>query len=218
MSLVFFGHPFSSYTQKALIALYADGTKFEYRQLEVGDAAPFMTELKSHWPFGKFPVLLDDGKPVIESTVIIEHLQAHHPGPNRWIPEAELGRHVRFLDRFFDLYLMTPMQRIVAEHFRPAGSEDPYGVEQARATLITAYNWIEDKLSEPWAAGEEFTLADCSAAPSLLYADWVDPIGDTRPKLSAYRARLLAHPAVARCVDEARPYRKLFPPGAPDRD
>jgi glutathione S-transferase len=218
MSLVFFGHPFSSYTQKALIALYADGTEFEYREIEVADPKPNFDELKSHWPFGKFPVLLDDGKPVIESTVIIEHLQAHHPGPNKWIPEGDLGSHVRFLDRFFDLYVMTPMQRIVAEHFRPEGSEDPYGVEQARAKLNTAYDWIENELGTRWAAGEDFTLADCAAAPSLFYADWVEEIGPSRPELAAYRARLLAHPIVARVVDEGRPYRHFFPPGAPDRD
>lgn len=219
MSLVFFGHPFSSYTQKVLIALYADGTDFGYRRLEVADPKPFMDELKSYWPFGKFPVLLDDRQAVIESTVIIEHLQAHHPGPNRWIPDGDVGRHIRFLDRFFDLYVMTSMQRIVAEHFRPDGSEDPFGVEQARATLNTAYDWLEANLGEgPWAAGEDFTLADCAAAPSLFYADWVEPFGARRPKLSAYRARLLAHPTVSRCVEEARPYRKLFPPGAPDRD
>lgn len=218
MSLVFFGHPFSSYTQKVLIALYADGTEFEYRQLEVVDPKPHYDELRRYWPFGKFPVLLDDGRPIIESTVIIEHLQAHHPGRNAWIPKGDPGLRVRFLDRFFDLYVMTPMQRIVAEHFRPEGSEDSFGVEQARATLTTAYDWIEGELGEQWAAGDEFTLADCAAAPSLFYADWVEPIGDTRPKLSAYRKRLLAYPAFAQCVDEARQYRKLFPPGAPDRD
>jgi glutathione S-transferase len=218
VSLIFFGHPFSSYTQKVLIALYANRTEFEYRQLDVADPAPFMTELKSYWPFGKFPLLLDDGQPVIESTPIIEHLQAHHPGPNRWMPEGDLGRRARFLDRFFDIYVMNPMQRIVAEHFRPEGSEDPFGVEQARATLRTAYDWIEDELGDPWGVGDAFTIADCCAAPSLFYADWVEPIGDQRPSLAAYRERLLEHPDFARCVDEARPYRNLFPPGAPDRD
>lgn len=218
MSLVFFGHPFSSYTQKALIALYGDGTEFEYRKLEVSQPEPFFTELKSHWPFGKFPMLLDDGKTIVESTVIIEHLQAHHPGPNVWIPDGDLGRRIRFLDRFFDLYVMNQMQRIVAEHFRPQGSEDPYGVEQARAVLNSAYDWIDDNLDGPWGAGDAFTLADCSAAPSLFYADWVEPIGDKRPRLAAYRARLLAQPIIARCIDEGRPYRELFPPGAPDRD
>ena len=218
MSLIFFGHPFSSYTQKVLIALYADGTQFEYRAVEMSEPMPNYIELKSHWLFGKFPVLVDDGSPIIESTIIIDHLQAHHRGPNEWIPQGDAGRQVRFLDRFFDLYVMTPMQRIVAEHFRPQGSEDPFGVEQARTTLNTAYDWLENELETPWVAGQEFTLADCAAAPSLFYADWLEPIGERHPKLSSYRARLLAHPPVARCVDEARPYRKLFPPGAPDRD
>ena len=216
MTLQLFGHPFSSYTQKVLIPLYADGTEFEYRQVPENEAN--YAELKAIWPFGKFPVLVDDGTPVIESTPIVEHLQAHHRGPNDWIPDGPLGRQVRFLDRFFDHHVMTPMQRIVAEHFRPEGSQDPYGVDQARANLNTAYDWLEDNLGGAWAAGETFTLADCAAAPSLFYADWVERIGDGRPKLAAYRARLLAHPVVARCVDEARPYRSYFPPGAPDRD
>ena len=216
MTLQLFGHPFSSYTQKVLIPLYADGTEFEYRQVPENEAN--YAELKAIWPFGKFPVLVDDGTPVIESTPIVDHLQAHHRGPNEWIPDGDLGRRVRFLDRFFDNHVMTPMQRIVAEHFRPEGSQDPYGVDQARANLNTAYDWLEDNLGDAWAAGDTFTLADCAAAPSLFYADWVERIGDGRPKLGAYRARLLAHPVVARCVDEARPYRSYFPPGAPDRD
>lgn len=214
--LVLFGHPFSSYTQKALIALYADGIEFEYRQVPENEAN--YAELKSYWPFGKFPVLLDDGRVVIETTCIIEHLQEHHGGPNEWIPERELGRRVRFLDRFFDLYVMENMQKIATDPLRPEGSRDAYGVDRARSNLNMAYDWIEGQLGEPWAAGEAFTLADCAAAPSLFYADWVEPIGGARPKLAAYRARLLAHPAVTRCVDEGRPYRHYFPLGAPDRD
>jgi glutathione S-transferase len=125
---------------------------------------------------------------------------------------------VRFLDRFFDLYIMNNMSKISTDPLRPEDSRDDYGVEAARADLNTAYDWIETQLGSPWAAGERFTLADCAAAPALFYADWVEPIGDKRPKLSAYRARLLEHPAFARCVEEARPFRPLFPRGAPDRD
>jgi glutathione S-transferase len=216
MTLQFFGHPFSSYTQKVLIALYADGIEFEYRQVPENEAN--YAELKSYWPFGKFPVLLDEGKPIVETSCIIEHLYVHHRGPNEWIPDGELGRRVRFLDRFFDLHVMENMQKIATDPLRPEGSRDAYGVDRARANLNTAYDWIEGQQGEPWPAGEAFTLADCAAAPSLFYADWVEPIGDRRPKLAAYRERLLAHPAVARCVDEGRPYRHYFPLGAPDRD
>jgi glutathione S-transferase len=217
MSLEFFGHPFSSYTQKVLIALWADETPFEYRMLD-SDHPENFEELKRHSPFGLFPLLLDDGTPVIETTPIIEHLQAHHPGPNRWIPDGELGRRVRLLDRFFDLHVMSNMQVPVADKLRPEGTQDEYGVTRARQKLHVAYDWLEGETGEPWAVGEAFTLADCAAAPSLFYADWVEEIGPKRPKLAAYRARLLAHPIVARAVDGGRPYRHFFPLGAPDRD
>jgi glutathione S-transferase len=215
--LQLFAHPFSSYSQKVLIALWGDETPFEYRQ--VPENEDNYAELKRHSPFALFPVLLDDGRPVIETTCIIEHLQAHYPGPNRWIPEGELGRRVRLLDRFFDLYVMSNMQVPVADKLRPEGTQDPHGVARAREKLNVAYDWLESNLDEgPWAAGEQFTLADCAGAPSLFYADWVEEIGPKRPRLAAYRARLLAHPIVARAVDEGRPYRPYFPLGAPDRD
>lgn len=218
MTLELFAHPFSSYTQKVLIALWADETPFEYRLLEQDHPENF-EELKRHSPFGLFPVLLDEGRPVLETTPIIEHLQAHHPGPNQWIPDGELGRRVRFLDRFFDLHVMNNMQKAVTDRLRPEGSHDTFGVEQARQRLHVAYDWLEANLGDgPWATGEAFSLADCAAAPSLFYADWAEEIGDKRPQLKAYRSRLLAHPVVARAVDEGRPYRSYFPLGAPDRD
>ena len=216
--LQLFAHPFSSYCQKVLIALWADGTPFEYRMLDP-EHPENMEELERHWPFRQFPLLLDDGQPIIETSCIIEHLQARHPGPNRWIPDGELGRKVRFLDRFFDIYGMTNMQKAGNDVLRPEGSRDPYGVTKARRDLETAYNWLEANLGDgPWGAGADFTLADCAAAPSLFYADWLVEIGRKRPRLADYRARLLAHPIVARAVDEGRPYRKFFPMGAPDRD
>jgi glutathione S-transferase len=175
-------------------------------------------ELRKHSPFGQFPLLIDDGKALFETTPIIEHLQACHPGPNRWIPDGALGRRARFLDRFFDLHVMNNMQAVVGDALRPEGSRDPYGETRAHERLHIAYDWLEGQIGDPWAAGDTFTLADCAAAPSLFYADWVERIGPDRPKLAAYRARVLAHPIVARAVEEGRPYRPLFPLGAPDRD
>ena len=218
MSLECFGHPFSSYTQKVLIALWADGTEFNYRMID-GEHPENYEELKRHSPFGMFPLLIDNGRPLFESTTIIEYLAAHHPGPNTWIPGGERGQQVRFLDRFFDLYVMGNMQKSGNDILRPEGSRDPYGANKARADLHIAYDWLEANLGDgPWAIGDEFTMADCAAAPSLYYADWIEEIGPGRPRLAAYRARLLAHPIVARAVDEGRPYRPFFPLGAPDRD
>jgi glutathione S-transferase len=217
VSLVLFGHPFSSYTWKVLIPLYADGTEFEFRQVPEDERN--YAELKSIWPFGKFPALVDDGQVIAETSCLIEPLQARYPTQNVWIPDGELGRRVRFLDRVFDLYVQGNMQPAVNHALRPEGQGDAYGAEKGRKDLHIAYDWLEANLpNHGWAAADSFTLADCAAAPALFYADWVEEIGDARPKLKGYRARLLAHPVVARVVDEARPYRPYFPLGAPDRD
>lgn len=216
MPLTLYAHPFSSYCQKVLVALYENGTPFEYRKLESAEA---MTELAERWPIRKFPLLADDGRSVIEATCIIEHLDLHHAGPRRLIPaDAAAALEVRFLDRFFDNYVSTPQQKIVFDALRPADRRDSYGVEEARKMLDTAYAWLDQHMAgREWAAGDTFTLADCAAAPFLFYADWTHRIA-AFGNVHAYRRRLLARPSFARAVDEARPYRKLFPLGAPDRD
>ena len=217
MSLTLYAHPFASYCWKVLIALYENGTPFNYRKVD--DAATF-AELQSLWPLKKFPVLKDDEATIIESTIIVEHLMLHHPGTTRLIPDGiDAALKVRFMDRFFDNYIMTPMQSLVSDHMRTENERDAKGVADAKASLDVAYGWLEKHLPhQTWAVDDDFTLADCAAAPALFYADWVHPIGDRFSSVRAYRARLLARPSVTRTVDEARPYRKLFPPGAPDRD
>jgi glutathione S-transferase len=214
MSLTLYAHPFASYCWKVLIALYENGTPFEYRKIE--DAAA-LAELASLWPLKKFPVLKDGEATIMESSIIIEHLMLRHPGPIRLIPEDEAAAlNVRFMDRFFDNYIMTPMQNIVSNQLRAESERDRKGVADAKATLDVAYGWLESRGG--WAATDNFSLADCAAAPALFYADWAHPIGDRFARVRAYRTRLLARPSIARTVDEARPYRKLFPLGAPDRD
>ena len=217
MSLTLYAHPFAAYCWKVLIALYENGTPFRYRIVE--DAAAF-AELEALWPLKKFPVLKDGEASVLESSVIIEHLMLRHPGTVRLIPDdIDAALKARFLDRFFDNYVMTPMQKLVSDHMRADGEHDAKGVTEARVMLDAAYGWLDKHVTEhAWAVGDNFTIGDCAAAPALFYADWVHPIGDRFPGVRTYRARLLARPSIARTVDEARPYRKLFPPGAPDRD
>lgn len=216
MNLKLYAHPFSSYSWKVQIPLAADGTDYTYLNVDPSNPG-VMDELRSLWPLGKFPVLVDGDTVIAETSCIIEYLQVHHPGPNVWIPDGDLGLRVRFLDRFFDNHVQGNMQHSVNHAIWPDGE----GKAAARGieALRIAYDWLEANLPDSeWAAGETFTLADCSAAPALFYADWVDEIGDARPRLKAYRARLLAHPAVSQSVEQARPYRPYFPLGAPTRD
>lgn len=136
------------------------------------------------------------------------------------IPEnSRAALDIRMMDRFFDNYVMTPMQKIVFDSIRPADDRDAYGVDEASRMLDTAYRWLDGRMAgREWAAGKDFSLADCAAAPALFYADWVHGIDRQFSKVCRYRQHLLERPSVARAVDEARPYRPLFPLGAPDRD
>lgn len=220
MKIELLGHPFSSYTWKVLIALYENDMPFTFRMLGPDHPDNF-AELIAAWPLGKFPVLIDGGRTVIESSIIIEYLDIHHPRDVRFIPtDPNQALEARFLDRVFDNHVMNKMQAYVDNALRPADvPKDPYSVDRARKALHTIYDWLDQRLEgREWAIGKDFTIADCAAAPSLFYADWAEPIGDKRKNLSAYRTRLLARPSIARVVDEARPYRPLFPLGAPDRD
>jgi glutathione S-transferase len=219
MSLQLFGHPFSSYTMKALIALYENATPFEFRTLGP-DQPENAAELARRWPIARFPMLVDGDTTVFETSAVIEYLAAFHPGPVRLIPEdPRAAAAVRMLDRVFDSHVMTPMQMVVANALRPENARDPYGVQKARDSLETIYAWLDQTLAgRQWAAGSAFSLADAAAAPSLFYADWTHPIDTRFTVLKAYRARLLQRPSFARCIEEARPFRSYFPLGAPDRD
>lgn len=219
MTLALYGHPFSSYTQKVLAALYENATPFEQRV--IGPDTPEHTaEWLRRWPLRKFPLLVDGDRDIAESSVIIEYLQLKRPGPTEFVPsDPERALNVRFLDRFFDLYVMSPVQQAVEAAMTGDDVRRHEGLALAQEKLERAYNWLEERLpDEGFAAGDAVTLADCAAAPALFYADWVALISEQRPRLRAYRARLLAWPSFARAVDEARPFRALFPLGAPDRD
>ncbi|MGF6871561.1 glutathione S-transferase family protein [Paraburkholderia sp. MM5477-R1] len=219
MPLQLYAHPFSSYCQKALTALYENGTPFEMRVL-AHDDPKVMAELAALWPIRRFPVLVDGGRTVVEASIIIEYLGLHYPGPVTLLPaDPRVALEVRTMDRFFDNYISTPQQKVVFDSLRPEAERDRRGVADARALLDTSYAWLDRHMAErEWAAGDSFSLADCGAAPFLFYADWTHPIDPAFAHVRAYRQRLLARPSLARAVDEARPYRPLFPLGAPERD
>jgi glutathione S-transferase len=219
MPLVLYGHAFSSYTQKVLIALYENGTAFEFRSLGP-DSPQHSAEWLRRWPLRKFPLLVDGARNVAETSIIIEYLQLVHPGPVRLLPAAALAAlDVRFLDRFFDLHVMNAAQHAVDGALTGDPVKRREGLARAVEKLERAYAWLEGELAgRTWATGADFTLADCAAAPALFYSDWIHGIAESFPGLRAYRARLLDRPSFARAVEEARPFRAYFPLGAPERD
>ncbi|QNA84854.1 glutathione S-transferase family protein [Sphingomonas sp. So64.6b] len=215
MTIKLYAHPFSSYCQKALIAFYENDVPFEFVMLDGSE--PVASEFAKLWPIKRFPLLVEGERVVPEATMIIEYLAVHHPGSVKLIPDdADVAIEVRMLDRFFDNYVMNAQSRVVFNALREEARRDPQGVEEALAMLDNAYGvldrWMETR---EWAAGGAFSLADCAAAPALLYADWTHPIPEKFANVWAYRRRLLARPSYARALDEARPFREYFPLGAP---
>jgi glutathione S-transferase len=207
-----YGHPFSSYTWKALIPFYETGTPFDFRDISGTDHPDNEAAFLAHWPVGKFPLLVEDGVPIIESSIIVEHVAPHFVPADR-----DRAREVRMLDRIFDHHVMDVATRVVLAAIK--GGDVEAARTEAATALDKAYGWLDTRLAgRAWAAGEDFTLADCAGAPSLFYADWVHEIAPAFATLRDYRARVLARPSVARCVEDARPYRHYFPLGAPDRD
>jgi glutathione S-transferase len=214
MSLKLYYHPLASYCWKALIALYENGTPFEPRLVDLADKAS-REDFLALWPIGKFPVLRDEARGCLvpEATIIIEYLARHYPGATELVPaDADLAWRTRLRDRFFDLYVHEPMQKIVTDKLRPEGKNDPHGVELAKAQLRTSYDMIESEMrGKAWAMGEAFTIADCAASPALFYANKVMPFGDTHKTVADYLERLTRRPAIARVLDEAQPYFGMFP-------
>jgi glutathione S-transferase len=214
MTLTLHCHPLASFCHKVLIALYENETPFTFIRVDLGDQRS-SADFRRLWPLAKMPVLRDEARDftVAESTAIIEYLDAHYPAGRRFIPRhADGAWQTRLMDRIFDHYVHEPMQKIVTDRLRPAGHDDAYGVEQAKRQLYDAYRFIEVHLQEKtWAIGEDFTLADCSAAPALFYANTVAPFEPAQQRLAAYLNRLMARPSYARVLREAEPYFNLFP-------
>jgi glutathione S-transferase len=214
MSLKLYFHPLSSFCQKVLIALYENETPFEPHIVDLGSESAF-AEFKKMWPIGKIPVLRDEARDLAipETSIIIEYLSQHYPGKTKLLSEdADLARQTRLRDRFHDLYVNVPMQKVVTDRLRPEGKNDPYGVEDARSLLKTSLGMIDQEMaSRIWAMGDQFTMADCAAAPALFYANIVAPFAKTYWNAAAYLHRLMERPSVARVFKEAEPYFKLFP-------
>ncbi|MDO8295505.1 MAG: glutathione S-transferase family protein [Caulobacter sp.] len=218
MTLRLFAHPLSSFCWKALIPLYEAGTPFTFEMIQFGAEDGPVVEFMQRWPIGKMPLLRDEARDetVVESSIITEYLDQHYPGAGLIPADPGAALKARFMDRFFDHYVMQPQGRLVFEVLRPGDAKDPFGVAEARRTLETAYGFLEETLSDgrAWAAGETYSMADCAASPALFYAQRCQAWGD-RPALRAYYDRLETRPSFVRVLKEAEPYMHMFP-GGPD--
>ena len=214
MSLKLYFHPLASFCHKALIALYENATPFEPVLVDLGDEAS-SAAFRAIWPMAKMPVLCDEARDrtVAESTIVVEYLDAFYPGATRFVPaDADRAWRTRMWDRFYDHYVQEPMQKIVTDRLRPDDRNDPFGVSQAKAQLGQVYDVIEREMhAKTWMMGDDFTLADCAAAPALFYANTVVAFEETHRHLPAYLDRLMARASFARVLTEAQPYFKLFP-------
>jgi glutathione S-transferase len=214
MSLTLHFHPLASFCWKVLIALYENDIPFTPNKIDLGNPVE-RAALVELWPIGKFPVLSDSARKQIlpESSVIIEHLDRHYPGPTRFIPaDPELALQTRLRDRFYDLYVQLPMQKIMGDRLRPEGKKDRHGVEEARAQLRTSYAMIAQQMrGGGWAMGDDFSLADCAALPPLFFGSMAEPFGGDNKAVAAYFERLKARPSVARVMKEAEPYFNMVP-------
>lgn len=214
MTLKLYFHPLASFCHKVLIALYENDTPFEPHIVDLADEAQ-RSQFMTMWPIGRMPVLRDEtnNRTIPESSIIIEYLAQHYPGTTQLVPkDADLALETRLRDRFYDLYVQEPMQKIVTDRLRPSGNHDSFGVELAKTLLQTSYDTIEQEMrTKAWAMGDAFGMADCAAAPALFYANLVMPLDEAHKNTKSYLDRLMHRPSFARTLREAQPYFSLFP-------
>lgn len=206
-------HPFASFCQKPLIAFGERGVPYTPAIVE-GEGS--RERLAAIWPMAKIPVLVDEDSGLVlpESSAVIEYLDGLGQSGAPLVPaDAATALQVRLWDRFLDGFVEVPMQKIVGDTLRPAGERDAYGVAEAKATLDQAYATLDTQLAgSGWIASPDFSLADCGAAPGLFYARVVHPWDETAHRnLTRYYADLMHRPSVGQVIDEARPYRTIFP-------
>lgn len=222
MPLTLYIHPLASFCHKVMIAFRENGVQFAQETVDLTDAGSAASHL-ARWPVGKIPVLYDDeSKRVVpETSIIIEYVAERLGDPAGLLPaDAEARLEARLWDRFFDLHVSQPMQKIVTDRIRPQGGGDPVGVAEAHRALDTAYAMIEERMAgRRWACGEAFTIADCAAFPGLFFAGIVHPFPREAADLAAYFERLLERPSVQATLAQARPWFSMFPyrDAMPDR-
>jgi len=202
-------NPISTYSQKALIAFYEKGIDFEPNIVNLMDPDD-LAKYRHVYPMGKIPCLvLDDGHLIPESSIIIEYIDSMAE-PRLIDGDSEQTRKIRFKDRMLDLYLNDPIVTLLFQGMKPEDQRDPERMKTAQFRMDTMYAFMEAEFEKyPFASGDQFSMADCAAAPALFYAEQTAPFAGYK-NISAYWERLKQRPSVQRTHEEARPVLEAF--------
>jgi glutathione S-transferase len=197
--LTLYEHPFALYCQKVLIAFNELGVAYDVLEEQRDFDRAELAEL---WPPASIPVLRDGDQIIGETSIIIEHVAGA-----RLVPSLE----ARKWDRICDEYVSDSVQAVVADTFLERFDEG--AVAQAKARIDMSYGMLETQLAvHEFLAGDAFTIAECAAAPGLFYALGIHPWDeDAHPQLTRYYRALARRPSFAKVIEDARPYRDLFP-------
>ena len=199
-------HPLSTYSQKALIAFYELEIEFEPQIVNLFDPEE-RAQYRNLYPIGKIPLLvLDDGHPIPESSIIVEYLNGISEGIQLIPGDSTEARKTRFLDRMYDLYLNNNVGTLFFEMRKPEADRSQNVIDSANDKIAVMYNNMESNLADKqWNRGDMFTMADCAAGPPLFYAQQVAPFDD-KPNIKAFWEHFSERPSYQRILAEAKPF------------
>ncbi len=161
--------------------------------------------LKAIHPLGKSPMIEDDGRMIIESGAIVEHICAHHGG-DLYVPERGTDDYTRHLEliHFAEGSAMTPtLLNLYVGRLEEAGA--PL-MPRINEQLTSHFDFMENELS----SSGHFIGDKLSAADFMLSFPAEVAIAQgrakTHPKLAAFVKWLQARPAYQRGLEKGGEY------------
>ncbi|POZ63136.1 glutathione S-transferase family protein [Chromobacterium alticapitis] len=194
------GVSFSPYYNKVKIALLEKGVNFQ----EVLTPPSQDEWLLEKSPMGKIPFVEINGRPLAESTVILEWLEDAYPTASL-LPPTPNGRALaRELMLLLELYVMLPAQPLVG-YLLKGGRPDAAKAEEMRQAIARGMGAVAQLAQHgPWLAGDVFSFADLSAAgvlptvAQLSQALLGENLTQRLPGVAEYLQKLGQRPSVAR--------------------
>ena len=194
----------SNFASKCRIAIYEKKAPVEIAAIPGADLKS--AEYLKIYPLGKTPSLEVNGRILGESEIINEYLEEKFPSPALLPKDPEGRAHVRTFTRFHDVYLEPPLRALFPQV--TGGAKDEKLKAEKLAELATRLDQLEAMIGAQYAAGAEFTLADCALAPTFFFANIMLPMlgapafGEGRPKIAAWWTKVQERPSVAKALGE----------------